>query len=112
MKLLTKEIKSKLPALYSQENNPDPTVVVKFFDPTGSWTWYVLEGQEEEYEEYGKTYTFFGFVHGLDDELGYFTLAELERTKVRFGLGIERDLYWTPKPLSQVKAALETGRPL
>lgn len=37
-----------------------------------------------------------------DDELGYFSLHELATVKVRFGLSIERDLYWKPEPLSKV----------
>ena len=44
MKLLTKEIKRRLPALYSQENEKDPMVICKFFDPSSSWTWYAIEG--------------------------------------------------------------------
>jgi hypothetical protein len=98
MKLLTKEILSKLPPLYSQENNPDPTVWVKFFDPTGSWTWYATEGSQE-----GDDFIFFGLVDGFEEELGNFSLNELSSVRGKFGLGIERDMYFTPKPLSQVK---------
>jgi len=98
MKLLTKEILKKLPPLYSQENNPDPTVWVKFFDPTGSWTWYATEGSQE-----GDDFIFFGLVDGFEEELGNFSLNELSSVRGKFGLGIERDMYFTPKPLSQVK---------
>jgi hypothetical protein len=95
MKLLTKEILSKLPQLYSQENNPDPIVQVKFFDPCGSWTWYGIEFDGKD--------KFFGLVDGFEEELGYFSLSELSSVKNKMGLGIERDMYFTPKPLSQVK---------
>ena len=95
MKLLTKEILKKLPPLYSQENNPDPTVWVKFFDPTGSWTWYGIEFDGKD--------IFFGLVDGFEEELGNFSLNELSSVRGKFGLGIERDMYFTPKPLSQVK---------
>jgi len=98
MKLLTKEILSKLPPLYSQENNPDPTVWVKFFDPTGSWTWYATEGSAE-----GEDFYFFGLVQGFEDELGMFSLKELTKFRGKFGLGIERDRYFKPVPLSQIK---------
>ena len=98
MKLLTKEILKKLPPLYSQENNPDPTVWVKFFDPTGSWTWYATEGSQEDDD-----FIFFGLVDGFEEELGNFSLKELESVKGKFGLGIERDMYFIPKPLSQVR---------
>jgi hypothetical protein len=96
MKLLTKEIRSKLPALYSQENAADPMVVCKFFDPTGSWTWFAIE--------FDGTDIFFGLVVGHETELGNFSLAELESVRGRFGLGIERDRYWSPRRLSEVRA--------
>ena len=40
MKLLTKEIIERLPKLRSQESKTADQVkiIVKFFDPTGSWT--------------------------------------------------------------------------
>jgi hypothetical protein len=109
MQLLTKELWQKIPSLYSQENEKDPMVVCKFFDPVGSWSWYVIEGQEEEYD-YGKDFLFFGFVVGFDRELGYFTLRQLETAKEGLtglqALPIERDLYFTPCLLSKVKASL------
>jgi hypothetical protein len=97
MKLLTKEILNRLPPLYSQENNPDPIVHVKFFDPTGSWTWFAYEGSQE-----GDDFIFFGLVKGLEDELGNFSLNELTKFRGKFGLGIERDRYFKPVPLSQI----------
>jgi hypothetical protein len=97
MKLLTKEILNRLPPLYSQENNPDPIVHVKFFDPTGSWTWFAYEGSQE-----GDDFIFFGLVKGFEDELGNFSLNELAKFRGKFGLGIERDRYFKPVPLSQI----------
>lgn len=103
MKLLTEELKRQIPALYSQEHETDPIVICKFFDPTGSWTWYVIEGREEEDEDY----LFFGYVVGFDAELGYFTLKQLETSKEGLmgiqALPIERDLYFTPCRVSEVK---------
>ena len=102
MKLLTKEIKEKLPALYSQENETDPMVYVKFFDPVGSWSWYATEGEERDGD-----FLFFGFVIGFDAELGYFALSQLENAKSGAkgiqAMPIERDLYFTPCRLSKVK---------
>jgi hypothetical protein len=43
---------AELPALYATENTQgDPLVRIKLFDPTGSWTWYLLEwdGQHEAF---------------------------------------------------------------
>lgn len=95
MKLLTEEIRKKLPPLGSQSENLDPVIIVKFFCPWSYWTWYAYEFDGED--------IFFGFVKGDYDELGTFSLSELESVKGPMGLGIERDLYFTPKPLSQCK---------
>jgi hypothetical protein len=97
MMLLTKAIKNKIPALYSQENIPDPIVHVKFFDPTGSFTWFATEFDGED-QFFGKVFS----EYCPEGELGYFSLSELQNTKVRLGLGIERDLHFHPKPLSQI----------
>ena len=97
MELLPKEVREKLPPLYSQENEPDPLVIVKYFHPLSSWTWYATEGSPE-----GEDFLFFGWVNGDFPELGYFSLNEMQAVNVG-GLGIERDLHFTPKKLSEVK---------
>lgn len=97
MKLMTKEILEKIPALYSQEKKGEDAIVyVKFFCPWNSWTWYATEFDP-------KTGQFFGLVHGFEDELGYFNLRELEEVTGVMGLKIERDLYWTPKTIKEVQ---------
>ena len=96
MKLLTKANLRSLPALYSTEEIEDKIIPVKFFDPTGSWTWYAAEYDPE-------SEMFFGLVDGFEREWGYFTLAELKSVKGRFGLGIERDMYWQPKKVSEIR---------
>ena len=97
MKLLTEELRRQIPSMKSQENNRNPMVVAKFFNPGGAGTWYVIEFDGED--------TFFGYVCGLgDNELGYFSLRELQDFRGRFGLGIERDIHFTPKKLSEIKA--------
>jgi len=95
MQLLPKELREKIPALYATEHQQDPTVWVKFFTPWTNWTWYVTE--------FDGTDTCFGLVNGHDTELGYFSLSELERITGPAGLTIERDVYFTPCPLSQIK---------
>lgn len=101
MKLMTKELEAKIPALYSTESveMQDKVLIAKFFDPTGSWTWYVAEGRREEGD-----YLFFGLVDGMEREWGYFSLNELQSVKGRFGLGIERDLYFTPCKVSELRS--------
>ena len=95
MKLMTEEIRNKLPKLGETDGQTDPIVHVKFFCPWNHWTWYA-------YEFDGKD-IFLGFVKGDFDELGTFSLSELESIKGPMGLTIERDLYFTPKPVSQCK---------
>jgi len=97
MKLLTKVIEKQIPPPYSTKDQGDPIVVAKFFTPWSFWTWYVLEYDPKER-------LFFGYVTGFEDELGYFSLDELESIRGPFGLKIERDLYWKPVPLSKVKS--------
>jgi len=95
MKLLTKEIRRKLPPLYSQDGKGGKAVaLVKYFTPSSSWTWYASEFDGED--------TFFGLVDGQFKELGYFSLKELEEVRGPMGLPIERDLYWQPKTLEEI----------
>lgn len=96
MKLLTKEIIDRFAAVGSQENVEDPIVIAKFFDPTGSWTWYATEFDPA-------TGIFFGLVHGFEKEWGNFSLAELESIRGKFGLGIERDRHYGEKKVSEIK---------
>lgn len=92
MKLITKKIEnvlSKYP-LYSQDNKGENAVAIcKFF--LQGFTWYVLEAQKN-----GNDYEFFGIVDGLEKEYGYFTLSQLQTLKGRWGLGVERDMYFKP----------------
>lgn len=97
MELLPEDVRRSLPALYSCEGQKDPSVHVKYFSTFSSWTWYVIEGSQEEDD-----FVFFGFVVGFEGEWGYFSLSQLEEVKGPHGLGIERDLYFTPKPISQI----------
>jgi len=87
MSLLTDDLRSRLPALYAQEAEADPVVYAKFFLPGTGWTWYVTEGEPQEDD-----LLFFGFVVGLESELGYFLLSELEGVRSPLGLAVERDL--------------------
>lgn len=108
MELLPDEVKKQLPPLYSQEHEPDPLVMCKFFHPLSYWTWYAYEGSPVDAnglydtEEEKVDYLFFGWVYGDFPELGYFSLSELQSVSV-MGLGIERDLHFTPMRLSEVK---------
>ncbi len=108
MKLLTEEIRGKLPPLYSQESKGGKAVVyTRYFTPSSNWTWYVTEG-EPVTDDSGKEvdYRFFGLVDGHCKELGYFSLSELESVNGPMGLPIERDMYWQPKTLEEIAPEL------
>jgi hypothetical protein len=94
MKLLTKALKKRFAKIGCQEKSRDPIIVAKFFNPTGSGTWYATE-------YYPDARMFFGYADIFVGEWGYFSLRELESFKGAFGLGIERDLYWTEKRFSE-----------
>jgi hypothetical protein len=113
---LTKDLLKTLPPLYSQEDNPDPMVVVKFFTADAGWTWYAIEGSPVDANGYYDTdkpkvdFLFFGLVSGLEVELGYFSLSELTSVRGKFGLPVERDLYFEPTRLSEVKTLCGSHR--
>jgi hypothetical protein len=99
MKIVTEEFEElfKDYPLYSQEHEEDPLVVAKLFDPCGSASWFLLE-----YDPVEKIA--FGYVTGLvENELGYILLTEMESIKGPLGIGIEQDIYFQQKRLSEDK---------
>ena len=93
MELLPDEIAATLPPLGSQDGlGYDAVAHLKLFTPDSSWTWYCTEYDPEER-------VFFGLVIGMEAELGYFSLDELEAARGPLGLPIERDLHFEPMPL-------------
>jgi hypothetical protein len=95
---------AKLPPLRSGENDPTPLedrpFPAKWFSPYNGWTWYALEYDPETRE-------CFGFVEGWEGEWGPFSLDEMESAT---GMGgklplIERDHYWEPQSLNQLRAS-------
>ena len=99
-KLMTKELGDTIPALYANENAPDYDAVlahVKLFSPYTGWRWYITEWEAE-------TGLCFGLVQGFQKEWGYFDLTELAEATV-FGRvpAVERDLYWEPKTIGEIK---------
>jgi hypothetical protein len=97
MKLLTKELEARFAKVGSQEGKGDDTLIIaKYFTPYSNWTWFATE-----YDAANRT--FFGMVHGFEKEWGDFSLDEMEEAKGPLGLGIERDLYFGEKKVSEVK---------
>jgi hypothetical protein len=70
-------------------------MVVQFFTLDSGWTWYASEFNGED--------TFFGWVVGFEQELGYISLSDLQAAYGPFGLPIERDIYVEPTRLFEVK---------
>lgn len=109
MQYMTKEIIKRMPRYYGEGNDQhNPIAQVKFFNPFGSWTWYGLEFDPNQE-------MFFGLVFGYEAELGSFSIAEFESVKgtpikitvngearTILHTGIERDYYFTPKPIAEV----------
>jgi len=94
MKLLTKEILNAFTKQGDASNKlpKDIKIIVKFFNPVGRGQWYASEWIPEEG-------IFFGFVslfNDYNDEMGYFSLKELQEYRGPLGLGIERDMHFKP----------------
>ncbi len=98
MKLLTKEIRTKLEANAATSENAhlmpevhiDHRPVVKLFDPCGAATWLLTELYP------GDPDIAFGLCdlgHG-SPELGSVSITELEAITGPLGIGIERDRYF------------------
>ena len=99
MLLLTQAQKNKLVENHkAQDGTKEFLAVVKLFNPTGVGTWYLSELDPE-------TNVAFGLCEIHEKELGYVSLDELSEFKGQFGLGIERDKYFTPKTLEECRNA-------
>ena len=95
--LMPDSIRKQLPKLYSTEKEliGDKIAYARYFFPMGAYTAYLLE-----YDP--KTRIGFGAVTmGYGWELGNMSLDEMEEVKIH-GLGIERDLYFSPKKLYEI----------
>ena len=99
MKLITKEVEKlfdKYP-LYSQDDKGDEAkVLVKFFNPYGSATWYVLEASEPD-EDGDRELFVLATLFGDELEYGYMMLSDILNTRVNvFGhsMPLERDMYF------------------
>ena len=106
MKLLTKEIRTKLEANARKteiSGDDDHRPAVKLFNPAGAATWLLTELEDD---------IAFGLCdlgHG-SPELGSVSITELEAIKGPLGTGIERDMYFTAdKTISQYAEAARSA---
>jgi len=70
-------------------------VLVKLFNPTGAGTWFITGYDPETRIATGAADL------GYGAEVGDFYMPELVDLRLRFGLAIERDLWWTPVGLAE-----------
>jgi hypothetical protein len=89
-----------IPDLYSQENTPlaDQIAHAHFFSSNGDW--YVTEVDKEEGLAFGHCDLGMGF-----PEWGYVSLIELEETRGRYGVAVERDVHFQPKTAGELGLA-------
>jgi hypothetical protein len=101
MKLMTKAVEKSLPPLYATDGIPaaDKLVVQHYFVPWGAGDWFVVEGERVGEDDF-LMYNYGGLP---EPEWGYVSLNEMLSVKGPFGLGIERDMHWTPKVFSEIK---------
>ncbi len=94
--LIPGKLAGQIPPLYGTEIIDDPTVWIKLFTPDSNWSWFLTEYDPAQRLA-------FGLVVGMETELGYFSLEEIEQSRGPLGLRIERDLHFKPQPLSGVR---------
>jgi len=100
MELLDGQSRALLPPLYANEKlGLEAVAPIKFFTPDANWTWWPTEFDGDD--------LFFGLVSGFVVELGYFTASELESVLGPLHLPIERDLYYQPQTLAELKRLSE-----
>ena len=103
MMLITKAIERKLQTNQAMMDEADQRgvdfsianlkPVVKLFNPMGSGRWYLFSMDEN-----GRA---FGWAYITDGEYGYVDMKEMQHVSVGFGLGIERDLHYTPETFNE-----------
>ena len=99
MKLMTKEIERKLTPRGDTDPTMDSPVIVKYFNPCGSGTWLITNGEQQENGDW----LLYGYAHIHCWEWGYILLSELASIRTwPFGLRIERDLYCQGQTVRQL----------
>ena len=96
-KLLPLSIIKNIPNLYETENEEEKICYVKLFLADSNWTWYIIEIDKSDYN------TCYGLVDGFEQELGYFSLSELESISDSYGLKAELDSSFKATRLSKIK---------
>lgn len=95
--LIPQSILENIPDLYETERSLNPICQIKLFTPDAQWTWYIIEISKEDKS------TCYGYVIGFENELGYFSLKELETVEGNLGLRVERDISFKPTALEIIR---------
>ena len=103
--LMPDSIRKQLPKLYSTEKEliGDKVAYARYFFPMGAYTAYLLEYDPKSRIGFGAVTMGYGW------ELGNMSLDEMEGVKIH-GLGIERDLFFSPKKLHEIAELEEIVR--
>lgn len=102
MELIPKSIQDSIPKLYETQDVENPLVYLKLFTPDANWSWFVTELSLDKDTCFGLVVS--PFVES--GEMGYFSLNELKTVRGKLGLPIERDLWFKPKKLADIKKDL------
>lgn len=89
------EIVTKMPKSYENQES-DPVAYIRYF-ATNGWEWFITEKDmagDQPGEDHEQA---FGYVRGWENEFGYISIPEL-----RAIAGVEIDLHFTPKRISEL----------
>ena len=95
--LIPKDILETIPDLYCSAEIIDPICHVKLFTPDSNWTWDIIEHSKAD------GVICYGYVQGLENELGYFSLEEIASVRGALNLPVERDIHFKPTLLSVIR---------
>ena len=95
---MTKAIQEQAEKQYDEGSDMEQKVVAKYFDPMGSWKWFLMNMHKDD--DYC-----WGIVKGHAIEMGSFSMAELKSMQPR----LQRDLYFEPVKASFIWEKLNKG---
>lgn len=99
--LISEDLIVNIPDLHETERAINPICQLKLFTPDAQWTWYIIEFSKEDKS------TCYGYVQGFENELGYFSLIEIEEARGALGLKVEIDISFKPTALAIIKSKMK-----
>ena len=86
---------SDIPKIYDQQRSNNPKVYARYFIDDSDWEWLVLE--------YSKLQRlFFGLILP-ENKLTYFTVEELQKVELEYGVKVELDTNFKIIDLKEIK---------